>query len=97
MGTVVKVELTQRLRNNLIAAGVDTDYFATYFGAWKALGAKGEFLDPYFGKDAFYAKPLRITKWSCGMYISHRNKMKRRLQTGRKKLNEAVLRQAITF
>ena len=62
MGTEVKVKLTQRLRNNLITAGVDPDDFATYFGAWKAFGAKGEYLDPYFGKDGFYAKPLRNNK-----------------------------------
>ena len=58
----MKVELTQRLRNDLIADGVDPDFFATYFGNWKALGVKGEFLDPYFGKDGFYAKPLRNNK-----------------------------------
>jgi hypothetical protein len=54
--------LTKLLRDSLEDDGFDADHFAVYFGAWKALGPAGEFSDPYFGKDAEYARPVRNGK-----------------------------------
>ena len=57
-----KVQLSGLLRENLVADGFDPDEFAKYFADWKALGAAGEYADPYFGKDGLYDRPLRSNK-----------------------------------
>jgi hypothetical protein len=54
-----KVQLTNLLRQSLIADGLDPDDFAQYFADWKAEGEAGEHLDYYFGKDGFYNAPKR--------------------------------------
>lgn len=54
--------MTRLLRANLENEGFDADNFCEYFGEWKALGAAGEFSDPYFGKDGEYTRPLRNSK-----------------------------------
>jgi hypothetical protein len=54
-----KVQISGLLRDDLEAEGYDPDDFAEYFAKWKALGSAGEYADPYFGKDAFYERPLR--------------------------------------
>lgn len=54
-----KVQLTALLRRSLLDEGLDPDDFATYFAQWKALGADGEYLDYYFGKDGYYDQPKR--------------------------------------
>lgn len=57
--TLPPVHLTQLLRQALLDDGLDPDDFAQYFAEWKAMGAAGEYLDYYFGKDGDYDQPRR--------------------------------------
>lgn len=54
-----KVQITELLRNALIADGFNPDDFGQYFAEWKSDFPESENLDYYFGKDGFYDLPKR--------------------------------------